>query len=354
MNPKSPKTFFDDDDFSFDPLAEVQKSQPENFTPQSQPIELVVPAAENGLRLDVFLSRHLDYSRAQLARQAKNGFIQNIDQQGQLRPLKSAAQIYTGQRIVLIPPPVPTTCLLPCPEVKLDIIFEDTDLLVINKPWGLLVHPGAGKPEATLAGALLAYNPQLNEVGEALRPGLVHRLDKDTSGVLVTAKNEKSLQTLSAAFQERSLEKIYLALVKGKLAKKALLDKPIGRHPSLRYKMAAGVKGGRPAQTIYHSLKYFAQSDVSLVLLKLLTGRTHQIRVHLADLGHSILGDQVYGRPAEILKKEPFSTLIKRQLLHARRLSLFHPASGQKMNFQAPWPADFLAVFQALLNYERH
>ena len=354
MDQKSPKTFFDDDDFSFAPLTEVQKGQPENFSTKDKTIELVVPAAENGLRLDIFLSRHLEYSRAQLARQAKGGFIQGIDRQGQKHSLKSAAQVFTGQRIVLMPPPVPITTLLPCPEVKLEIIFEDDDILVINKPCGLLVHPGAGKPEATLAGALLAYNPQLNEVGEALRPGLVHRLDKETSGVIVTAKNEKSLQRLSAAFQDRSLEKIYLALVKGKMAKSALIDKPIGRHPSLRYKMAAGVKGGRPAQTIYHSLKYFSKSDVSLVLLKLLTGRTHQIRVHLSDLGHSILGDQVYGRPAEILKKSPFNTLVKRQLLHARRLSLFHPTSGQNMNFQAPWPPDFLAVFQALLKYERN
>ena len=315
-------------------------------------ISFTVSLKEAGQRLDVILSdRRPDFSRSQLARQAKEGLVL-VDG----RPAKAASILNSGQAVICPSPQAPTTELKPEPEVELESIYEDDDILVINKDWGLAVHPAPGYHGPTVAGGLLAKDQNLSEVGERFRPGLVHRLDKDTSGVLITARNEKTLRILAETFSRRETVKRYLAFVKGRpKVQRGLIDSPVGRHPTQRHKMAAGVQGGRPAKTFWRLLKYFPETGVSLIMLTLITGRTHQARVHLQSLGTPVLADQVYSRgEAELVKAFPeLSPLLRRQLLHARSLAIAHPANGRPMTFRAPWPVDFIELLKTLLNIER-
>ncbi len=238
-----------------------------------------------------------------------------------------------------MPPPEPSTLR---PEaLGLDVVYEDADLLVINKPPGLAVHPGAGRPGGTLANALIARVPELADLGEGLRPGIVHRLDKDTSGLLVVAKNDFSHQDLSRQISEKSALRQYQALVVGRLKDgEGVIDAPIGRHPTERVKMAI-VAGGRPSRTRYRILEEFR--GYSLLELTLESGRTHQIRVHLASLGHPVVGDPVYGN------KAPSPVKLPGQALHAFRLAFRHPRSGESLSFTKNPPQPF----QKLLNLLR-
>lgn len=314
-------------------------------------VSLTVQPHEAGQRLDVILAaRSADYSRSQLARLAKEGLVL-VDG----RPAKASLALNAGQSVTYPPPQTPPTGLRPDPEVQLKIIYEDDDILAINKDWGLAVHPAPGYHGPTVAGGLLARDLNLSGVGQGHRPGLVHRLDKDTSGVLITARNEKSLRKLADSFSLRETVKRYLAFVKGcPKTGQGLVDSPIGRHPTQRHKMAAGLQGGRSARTFWRLLKYFPTSDVSLMMLTLVTGRTHQARVHLQSLGLPVLADPVYSRgPAELIKNFPsLEPILKRQMLHARRLSIAHPADGRPMTYRAPWPEDFIKLFQALSRIE--
>jgi 23S rRNA pseudouridine1911/1915/1917 synthase len=252
--------------------------------------------------------------------------------------IKPAVRVRRGQRLdVRVLPPQPSTLR---PEaMALDVVYEDADLLVINKPPGLAVHPGSGRPGGTLANALIARLPELAALGEGLRPGIVHRLDKDTSGLLVVARSPRALASLRRQLAARSLSRAYLALVHGNLPhREGTIDAPVGRHPRHRIKMAV-VSSGRPAVTRYRVVEAFAR--YSLVEASLVTGRTHQIRVHFAHLGHPVAGDRVYGRGRDDLG-------IGRQALHAWRLRLHHPATGAELAFEAAPPADFVsAVAQA-------
>lgn len=226
----------------------------------------------------------------------------------------------------------------PEPEkTPLKIIYEDADLLVIDKPAGMVVHPGAGNKKGTLVNALLGAKLKLSSAGGDLRPGIVHRLDKDTSGLLLVAKNNRAHAALQAQFQERSLTKIYYALVRGSVEfEEGHIEEPIGHHPRIRQKMAV-VRGekGRVAETHYKVKQRFRYS--TFLELKILTGRTHQIRVHLAHLGYPVLGDALYGTS---------SSEYTRQALHAAKIEFRHPRSGKLVKFESPIPKDFKEMLE--------
>ena len=302
---------------------------------------LTVDAEHAGERLDRFLALALPrFSRSRLQALIKDGFVTVNGKTGRPRDA-----VRTGDAITLREPELEKIEARP-EAVALDILFEDDDLLVLNKPAGLVVHPGAGNPEHTLVNALLAHCPNLSGIGGKERPGIVHRLDKETSGVLVVAKNDAAHRDLSRQFAERATGKIYLALVAGTPAKRSgVIEAPIGRHPVHRKKMHVARRGGRPAKTEYRVLsqgRASARPDlISLVECKLHTGRTHQIRVHLHHLGHPVLGDKVYGGKR--------AGNFPRQMLHAHKLSFRHPTSGDAMTFEAPVPADFAAAMPAQL-----
>ena len=244
------------------------------------------------------------------------------------------------------------SCTLPEPEpvglvatdIPLAILYEDADLIVLNKPAGLVVHPAPGHAADTLVNALLHHCADLQGIGGELRPGIVHRLDKDTSGVLVVAKNEAAVAALVAQFSSHSVRKEYLALVWGALKKPSgTVELPVGRHPVHRQKMAVTEKG-RPAVTHYETLA--AGPLATLLRVRIETGRTHQIRVHLAHLGHPVVGDSTYGRARQGL---PDTLSIPRQMLHAHVLEIAHPRDGRPLAFTAPPPPDFLAAQHILV-----
>jgi 23S rRNA pseudouridine1911/1915/1917 synthase len=228
--------------------------------------------------------------------------------------------------------------------MALDIIYEDADLVALNKPAGLVVHPAAGHREHTLVNALLHHcGGQLSGIGGVTRPGIVHRLDKDTSGCLVAAKNDDAHLHLCAQFAGRSVEKTYLALVCGRMSRlSGCIEAAIARDPAHRQRMAVTAKKGRDARTRFRVLERW--SAATLVEAEPLTGRTHQIRVHLRHLGFPVAGDAVYGRRATARLKENTGYSAPRLLLHARRLALTHPRTQQRMVFEAPPPADFAAA----------
>jgi 23S rRNA pseudouridine1911/1915/1917 synthase len=290
-------------------------------------IELVVSANEGKLRLDQFLAKRLpQFSRSRLQQLIRDGFVR----------LNSAAVrprhiVRGGDKIEFTEPPAEKIETLP-ESIPLEVLFEDDDLIVINKPAGLVVHPGAGHREHTLVNALLHHCTMLSGIGGKERPGIVHRLDKETSGCLVVAKNDAAHRELSKQFAARTVEKIYLALVAGKLRKPAgLIEEKIGRHPVHRQRMSATTLRGRAAKTEYRVVR--SSDRASLIECRLQSGRTHQIRVHLHHLGHPVLGDKVY---APRLAKD-----FPRQMLHAWRLGFRHPRTEEWKTFEAPLPADF-------------
>jgi 23S rRNA pseudouridine1911/1915/1917 synthase len=253
-------------------------------------------------------------------------------------PARPRDQVRAGDRVEVIEPPPENIDNLP-EEIPLDVLYEDDELIVINKPAGLVVHPGAGQREHTLVNALLHYFPKLSGIGGKERPGIVHRLDKETSGCLVVAKTDEAHRALSAQFAERAVEKIYLALVAGKMRRSVgMIEEKIGRHPVHRQRMAAHSTRGREAKTEYRVIN--SSNEMSLVECKLHSGRTHQIRVHLQHLGHPLLGDRVYGGR--------FAKDFARQMLHAWKLAFRHPRSGEWKQFEAPIPRDFQLAARSL------
>jgi 23S rRNA pseudouridine1911/1915/1917 synthase len=291
------------------------------------PIEFVVSGNDAKLRLDQFLAKRLpEYSRSRLQQLIRAGFVR-LNQQA-TRPRQI---VRIGDKIDLLEPPLEKIETLPEP-IPLDVLFEDDDLTVINKPAGLTVHPGAGQREHTLVNALLSYCTTLSGIGGKERPGIVHRLDKETSGCLVVAKNDIAHRELSKQFVARTVEKIYLALVAGKLRKAAgIIDEKIGRHPVHRQRMSVSSRRGRAAKTEYRVIS--SSDEGSLIECRLHSGRTHQIRVHLHHLGHPVLGDKIYA--------PRFAKNFPRQMLHAWKLGFRHPRTGEWKNFEAPLPSDF-------------
>ena len=325
---------------------------------------VTLEAEGSGERLDVFVTRRCPG--------VSRSLVQRLIREGRVtvggRPGRAGQRLERGDCVLVRMPPEEPEALRPEP-IPLTIVYEDDDLLVVDKPAGLTVHPAAGLPASakggsasgggqagvrrtTLAAALLAYRPELAGVGGPERPGIVHRLDRDTSGLLVVAKNEAARAALARQWKEQQVEKGYLALVHGRLEPpQGVIDAPIGRDPRHRQRMAV-VEGGRAARTAYRVRRYLpdrpgglpagqAGRDVySLVEVAPSTGRTHQIRVHFAALGHPLVGDRVYGRP---------SAVLGRQFLHAHRLAFRHPADGRPLEFESPLPEDLRQALDRLV-----
>ena len=304
----------------------------------STTLRFVVPKDRAQLRLDRFLARELPgYSRSRIQQLVRAGFIRLNRATTRPRHL-----VRSGDEIELTEPPLEKIDYQPEP-IPLDILFEDNDLIVINKPAGLVVHPGAGHREHTLVNALLGHCATLSGIGGKERPGIVHRLDKETSGCLVVAKNDIAHRELSKQFAARTVEKIYLALVAGKLRKAAdVIEEKIGRHPVHRQRMRVTSLRGRTAKTEYRVIR--SSDQASLIECRLHSGRTHQIRVHLHHLGHPVLGDKVYA--PRVAKNFP------RQMLHAWKLGFHHPRTGEWKRFEAQLPADFKEAM-AMVNGEK-
>jgi 23S rRNA pseudouridine1911/1915/1917 synthase len=292
-----------------------------------------VDAAHEGARLDRFLAAHLRaLSRMRIKVLIASGHV-TVDGS----PARPALRLRRGQRVDVTVPPPPPEELVP-QALPLDVVYEDAHLVVINKPPGLTVHPGAGRPAGTLVNALLARYPDLAGVGGPRRPGIVHRLDKDTSGLMVVARTPQAYASLQRQLAERTLRRVYLALVRGLPPhEEGVIAAPIGRHPRHRTRMAVR-PDGRPAVTRYRVRERFARH--ALVEATLLTGRTHQIRVHFAHLGHPVVGDPVYGHGTGELG-------LRRQALHAWQLELRHPVTGAPLVVEAPPPPDFVAALDA-------
>jgi 23S rRNA pseudouridine1911/1915/1917 synthase len=288
--------------------------------------QIVVAPADARQRLDLFLAAKIErFSRARIQSLIQSGHVL-------LNGTSSRAKqiVRTGDKVT-ISEPAPEPVDLRPENVALTILFEDEHVLVVNKPAGMTVHPGAGVRSGTLVNALLYHSGNLSGVGGDLRPGVVHRLDKETSGCLVVAKHDLAHQRLSAQFAGRKVQKFYLALCAGQFAETTgEIRKPIGRHPVHRQKMAV-IDRGRPAHTKFTVIQQ--TNHWALVLCQIFTGRTHQIRVHLHSIGHPILGDKVYGKA---------SNEQGRQMLHAWRLGFFHPIKENWLEFEAGLPDDFL------------
>ncbi len=316
-------------------------------TRPNQQYRFIVEAAASGRRLDVYLAGRLpELSRARVQALITGGHVR-LDSRGgggdvtasqeSPRP-RPADRVHPGVVVtVSIPPPQPSK--LQPEAIPLAIVFEDAHLLVIDKPAGMTVHPGAGRPTGTLVHAVLAHCPDLPGIGGEHRPGIVHRLDKDTSGLLVVAKTETALRGLQAQIQSRRARREYLALVHGRVARsQGAIDAPIGRDPRHRTRMAV-VASGRRAITHYRVTETF--DEAALLEVRLETGRTHQIRVHSASIGHPVAGDPVYGR-----RPNPWG--LRRQALHAFRLSFDHPVTGRPLMFTSPVPPDIEQALAAL------
>ena len=297
--------------------------------------ELTVEAS--GPRLDYFLAgSSTGLTRSQLHRLIESGFVQL---NGHLA--KPSQKVKRGDRVSVSVPPPRRLDLVP-QWMPLEMIYQDGDLVVIDKPAGLSVHPGPGHPDRTLVNALLALCPDIQGIGDGLRPGIVHRLDKDTSGLMMVAKTHQAHLSLSTQLKDRLVVKGYLALATGKPAQeKGEIDAPIARDPRHRKRMAV-VLGGRESRTGYRVLESIG--GFSLLELYLKTGRTHQVRVHLAHLGHPLLGDGLYGRS---------SPLLPRHFLHAHHLGFKHPTTGKDMEFHSVLPKDLAAVVDLLRGQEK-
>lgn len=312
-------------------------------------IRFSVASHESGLRLDTVVAAHVDQcSRSYAARLIRYGYAQ-VD--GSIR--KPSYKVKLNQQIECrLPPPEPIE--LVAEPLPLEILFEDRHLIVLNKPPGMVVHPAAGHSGGTLVNALLYHCPDLEGIGGQKRPGIVHRLDKDTSGVLVVAKTDRSHHELSRQFKARQIRKHYLALVHGCPDNDSgRIDLPIGRHPKARKKMSTVSNSGREALTVWRVKERF--EGAALLEIDLKTGRTHQIRVHCTAMGHPIIGDNVYGRRRSLsrLAKENASLYAilksaKRQMLHAVHLRFDHPVTAESLGFNAPLHEDMHAIIEQL------
>lgn len=307
---------------------------------------LEVPETAEGTRLDKFLAEALpDFSRTQIQRLIDDNHVELTRGRATVR-----YRVRAGERLRLeVPPPKPAR-LLP-EDIPLDIVFEDDALVVINKPPGMVVHPAPGHDHGTLVNALLHHCHSLSGVGGEERPGIVHRLDKDTSGLMIVAKHDRSHRHLSDQLRVRTLRRHYLALVQGRPpADCGTIDAPIGRHPQHRQKMAVVESRGREARTHYKVQESWGA--LSVLQLSLETGRTHQIRVHLAHISRPVIGDPIYGTNAVSLPRHPaverWIRAFPRQALHAQELQFEHPETGEAMTFTAPLPEDLSELMARL------
>jgi 23S rRNA pseudouridine1911/1915/1917 synthase len=318
----------------------------------NESLSFTIDAERAGSRLDSFLASVMeDVSRTRLQRAIEDGDILVNE-----RVSKPSYRLRLGDQIDVDLPEPPPVELRPEP-IPLNIVFEDDDLIVIDKPAGMVVHPGSGISSGTLANALVHHFNQLSDKAGLIRPGIVHRIDKDTSGLLVVAKNDFTHERLSDQFRDRKVFKLYLALVYGRIKnERGEIDSNIGRDPRHRTRMAV-VRGGagRPALTIYEVDRRLlhGSDEFTLLRVQIKTGRTHQIRVHLTSIGHPVVGDSTYGggRDKSIRSSTTRSAInsLNRQFLHATRLELIHPRAGELLKFESRLPADLDAFLRAIV-----
>lgn len=293
-----------------------------------------------GKRLDVFISEREDITRA---------FAQKLIEEGNVLVLgvqkNKNYKIRKADEISVEYPP-PRECEAAAEDIPVDIVYEDEDIIVVNKPRGMVVHPAAGNYSGTLVNALMFHRgSELSDIGGVIRPGIVHRIDKDTSGLLVVAKNNEAHLFLSAEIKEHKVSRIYHAIAIGKLEESMTLDYPIGRSSADRKKMAVTEKNSKNAVTHVEVMENFAGATYIKCILE--TGRTHQIRVHLSHIGHPLLGDEVYGS-AKLAQNREYMKDNPGQCLHAAELELTHPRTGEKMHFTCPLPEYFTEVLEKL------
>ena len=304
---------------------------------------ITVPEESAGARLDRFLASVLgDQSRSQIQRLIKEGRIRVGD-----REAKPNQAIKVGQAISIdIPAPVDPT---PQPEpLPLRILYQDRDVIVIDKPAGMVVHPAAGHEGGTLVNALLHHVTDLSGIGGEKRPGIVHRLDRGTSGLMVVAKNDRAHEALARQFRDREVEKEYAALVWGEVMAGHRIDAPIGRDPANRKRMSAKARRSREAVTRIVRAEHLGRA-LTLVRVAIYTGRTHQIRVHLSAIGHPIVGDSLYGGVRRRVPGDLRAVAhLERPFLHAARLAFAHPEDGRRMQFESPLPDDLQRVLDEL------
>ncbi len=300
-----------------------------------QRIELTVDAQDDGARIDAYLRAHTAFSRSRVSAMMLEGAVFVDGKEVEKPSLKVAA----GQRVTLAVPRTRETGIV-AQDIPLDILYQDADVVIVNKPCGMVVHPAAGNEDGTLVNALLYHVRDLSGIGGEMRPGIVHRLDKDTSGLILIAKNDAAHAALSAQFKARTMEKHYRAVAYGQFGEEqGLIDAPIARHPVDRKKMAI-VPDGRPSRTEWKVLERLR--GATYLDVHLLTGRTHQIRVHMQSIGHPLLGDRIYAPNIRL------SVQIPRLMLHAYSLSFTHPATGAQMTLLAPLPEAFEKTIQKL------
>lgn len=300
-----------------------------------QAFEFIVSAAEGGERIDsaLALKKELNLTRSQIQKLIREGYIE-VNKGSP----KASYRIKAEDRIHITLPPPPPLAIQP-ENLPLEIVYEDEDLVVVNKPRGMVTHPAAGNYSGTLVNALLYHCRNLSGIGGVLRPGIVHRLDKGTSGLMVVTKNDFTHQALAKQFKERSIMKKYIALVHGRIKEEVgIVETKLGRHPVHRKKMAVSAKG-KEAITQFKVLERF--EDYTLVGLTIKTGRTHQIRVHMTHLGYPLVGDPTYGHRKEELK-------VTGPLLHSSRLGFVHPRTGKYLEFFKEPPEDMQEVIKKL------
>lgn len=306
-----------------------------------------VTESDAGLRLDTAIAaRHPSLSRSYAGRLIRSGQI-TVN-----RLIKKPGYLIRAGDVIQVEILAPEPMRCRPEEMPLSILYEDGDLIVIDKPPGLVVHPGAGHKSRTLANALLFHCPGIEGLGDGIRPGIVHRLDKETSGCIVVAKNDLAYKDLSRQFKTREIRKAYLALVYGEVkTANGVIRLPIGRHPTDRKKMSTKSRSSRPTETRWKIKDRF--SGVTLLEIDLKTGRTHQVRVHCAAMGHPVVGDRTYGKKKR-WKTHPSKRIrevlgaVRRQMLHAWQLRFCHPKTGTWMRFESPIPEDLAAVLNAL------
>jgi len=328
-----------------DILSDLDSELDEVYTIKGSFVTSKVTEEQTKMRLDKFLAGSFpEFSRSQIVRMIEADTVRLLSDPKKV--LSPDDKVRTGDIYEITPPDaVPAN---PEPEdIPLDILYEDSDLLVVNKPAGLVVHPGAGNPRGTLVNALLAHcKDSLSGIGGVKRPGIVHRIDKDTSGILVVAKNDFTHTRLSEQFAEHTIDRIYQAFVWGYVQKTSgLVIGDIGRSPHNRQKMAI-VANGKKAVTHYERMAVFGGGIASHIQCILETGRTHQIRVHMSSIGHSLIGDPIYGT---IPKMAPdFAKYFPRQALHAGFLGFTHPRTGERLSFESPLPKDMQDLLEQL------
>jgi len=320
-------------------IEEIEETEETKETKESEGAEKInIIPDKSGIRIDAFLSSKFEkYSRTYFQKLIENGMVKVNG-----KNVRSNYKVKIDDEI-RVEIPEPQKLDVKPENIDIEVLYEDNDILIVNKPKGMVVHPAAGNYSGTLVNALMAYcGDSLSDINGIIRPGIVHRIDKDTSGVLVVAKNNSAHERLSSLLKKHNIKRIYVAVVYGILREDyGRIEAPIGRHPTERKKMAVNTKNGRNAVTHFRVLERF--KDCTYVELRLETGRTHQIRVHMSYIGHPLVGDAVYGS-----KKQKYN--VDGQALHAKVLGFVHPRTGEYMEFEAEIPEYFKKLLEYLRN----